>query len=317
MLTAKEEKEIADMLSGISKDRTHEELQELRELRDQAKATARVSREMAGLDAKRSEAEFLEYATKATADSEFDALIGLTQKEDDGEQAAPRQNADPRSVMPAGSTSELKYDFFTRLAEILNSDQSRSVILSGDVHDLFFNGQEYVPLIPFVAEKSKTKELIRLVYELNGPIRVLDDQERLKNAWIAWKAGVDTNTLLIRDMQTRGESQVEILARQFDRLLLDAIGNPTLALEALRQLTICSRSNLNGDLLILIEAADMLLPAGNGDVASLNDKQLHRIGIVQDWFSDPAFMNGGDSVRPVRRIAQPDPSAGRQAAPSA
>jgi AAA+ superfamily predicted ATPase len=192
--------------------------------------------------------------------------------------------------------SELKYDFFARLAEILNSDQSRSVILSGDVHDLFFNGQEYVPLIPFVSEKSKTQNLVRLVYELNGPLRVLDEQERLKNAWIAWKAGVDTNTLLIRDMKSRGESQVEVLSRQFDQLLLDAIGNPTLALEALRQLTICSRTTLHGDLLILIEAADMLLPAGNGDVASLNDRQLHRIGIVQDWFSDPAFMNSGDSV---------------------
>ena len=68
MLTAKEEKEIADLLTGISKDRTHEELQELRDVRDQAKATARVSREMAGLDAKQSEAEFLDYATKSEAD---------------------------------------------------------------------------------------------------------------------------------------------------------------------------------------------------------------------------------------------------------
>jgi phage shock protein A len=81
MLTAKEEKEIADLLTGISRDRTHEELQELRDVRDQAKATARVSREMAGLDAKRSEAEFLEYASKTEADSEFDALIGLTKRE--------------------------------------------------------------------------------------------------------------------------------------------------------------------------------------------------------------------------------------------
>lgn len=78
MLTAKEEKEIADMLAGISKDRTHEELQELRDIRDQAKATARVSREMTGLDTQRTEAEFLDYATKAAADDEFDALIGLT-----------------------------------------------------------------------------------------------------------------------------------------------------------------------------------------------------------------------------------------------
>ncbi len=80
VITAKEEKEIADMISGISKDRTHEELQELRDLRDQAKATARVSREMAGTDVARSEAEFLDYATKSSADNEFDALIGLSKK---------------------------------------------------------------------------------------------------------------------------------------------------------------------------------------------------------------------------------------------
>jgi hypothetical protein len=97
-------------------------------------------------------------------------------------------------------------------------------------------------------------------------------------------------------MKSRGESEFEQLAKQFDRLLLDAIGNPALALEALRQFSICSRTHLSGNLLMLIEAADMLLPAGNGDLASLNDKQLHRIGIVHDWFSDPAFMNDGDSV---------------------
>jgi len=83
MLTAKEEREISDMLTGISQDRTHEELQEMRDIRDHAKATARVSREMAGVDAKRSEAEFLEFANQTTADTEFDALIGLAQQESD------------------------------------------------------------------------------------------------------------------------------------------------------------------------------------------------------------------------------------------
>ena len=190
----------------------------------------------------------------------------------------------------------MTYEFFSRLAGILNSEQSRSVILSGNVYDLFHNGQDYVPLIPFVSGKSKTKGLIRLVYELNGPIRILDDSDKLKNAWIAWKSGIDTDTLLIRGMKSRGESEFDLLSKQFDRLILDAIGNPTLALETLRQFTICSRSHLSGDLLILVEAADMMMPTGSGDVASLNDKQLHRIGIVQDWLSDPAFMNGGDSV---------------------
>jgi len=80
LLTAKEEIEIADMLAGISQDRTSEELQELRDIRDQAKATARISREVAGVDAERSEAEFLEYAAQSTADTEFEALIGLTKQ---------------------------------------------------------------------------------------------------------------------------------------------------------------------------------------------------------------------------------------------
>jgi chromosome segregation ATPase len=80
LITATEEKEIADMVAGISQDRTSEELQELRDIRDEAKATARISREMSGLDVKRSEEAFLDFATKSAADSEFDALIGLTQE---------------------------------------------------------------------------------------------------------------------------------------------------------------------------------------------------------------------------------------------
>ena len=54
----------------------------------------------------------------------------------------------------------MTYEFFSRLAGILNSEQSRSVILSGNVYDLFHNGQDYVPLIPFVSGKSKTKGLL-------------------------------------------------------------------------------------------------------------------------------------------------------------
>jgi hypothetical protein len=35
---------------------------------------------MAGVDSKRSEEEFLHYAEQTTADTEFDALIGLTKE---------------------------------------------------------------------------------------------------------------------------------------------------------------------------------------------------------------------------------------------
>lgn len=97
MMTAKEEKEIADMISGISKDRTSEELQELRDIRDKAKATARVSREVAGMDAKQSEAEFLEYATDTVASDEFDALIGLSKDTEASSSETPDRTRIPES----------------------------------------------------------------------------------------------------------------------------------------------------------------------------------------------------------------------------
>lgn len=81
VLSASEEKQIADMMTGLSNDRTSEELRELREMRSKANANARISRELAGMDTQRAEAEFLEYAQTSEADDEFDALIGLTQKQ--------------------------------------------------------------------------------------------------------------------------------------------------------------------------------------------------------------------------------------------
>lgn len=81
ILSASEERQIADMMTGLSNDRTSEELRELRELRSKASANARVSRELAGMDTKRAEAEFMEYAQSSEADDEFDALIGLAKKE--------------------------------------------------------------------------------------------------------------------------------------------------------------------------------------------------------------------------------------------
>ncbi|NQT35880.1 MAG: ATP-binding protein [Planctomycetes bacterium] len=193
--------------------------------------------------------------------------------------------------------AEHSCNFYAALARILNSDQSRSLILSGNVHDLFFDGKQYVPLVPFLCRKAKADGVVRVVYELNGPIRILDRRQAVRDAWIAWRMGVAVDSVGLARMRTSGSADPEKLGTQFDRLLHEATGNPTLALEVLRQLTVCSRlTGSSGDLLILIEAADMFLPAGSGDVAALNDKQLHRISIVADWFADPAFMNATDSV---------------------
>lgn len=191
---------------------------------------------------------------------------------------------------------EPAYEFFSRFARIVNSGQARSVILAGNIHDIFWDGKNYVPLIPMVCERAKVKHIIQVVYELNGPIRLSPaDHQELRSAWIQWKTGVDPDTLILREMRGK-ENEAERLRNEFDQYMLSSIGNATQALEFLRQLTICSRACLRSSLLILIEASDMLLPVGSGDISSLNDRQMRRISIMNDWFCDPDFIQGEDSV---------------------
>ncbi len=188
------------------------------------------------------------------------------------------------------------YPFFARLASTINSGQARSIVVAGNVNDLYFDGTQYSPLVPFLLAKTKVPGLIHVVYELNGPVRMSDEHRlKIREAWAAWKTGVDVNTLVIKDV-TSESSKIELRRKEFDQYLRDTIGNTTQALEFLRQLTICSRTTLRENLLVLIEAGDMLLPAGDGDVARLNDSQLHRVAIMTDWFSDPAFFSGRDTV---------------------
>jgi hypothetical protein len=188
------------------------------------------------------------------------------------------------------------YAFFTQLASTINSGLARSLILAGNVNDLYFDGSQYVPLVPFLLTKTNVPGLIQVVYELNGPVRLSDEHRaKMREAWAAWKTGVDINTLAIRDM-TAESSKIELRRKEFDHYMRDAIGNVSQALEFLRQLSVCSRTTLKENLLIFIEAGDMLLPAGDGDVARMNDAQLRRVAIVTDWFSDPAFFAGRDSV---------------------
>lgn len=97
MITAKEEAEIADMISGISEDRYARELEDMRELRREQKAKARVAREMAGTDTKVLENEFMEYARTGVSTDEFDQLIGLA-GEADTAAAAPQEQV--KSQLP-------------------------------------------------------------------------------------------------------------------------------------------------------------------------------------------------------------------------
>ena len=197
----------------------------------------------------------------------------------------------PTQDLPAAS-----YPFFTQLARIINSGQSRAIVVSGNIYDLYFDGKDYVPLIRFLQNKTKVPGLIQVVYELNGPVRIQDDDRaKLREAWTAWKNGVSVDVIATREVLQDG-SKFELRRKEFDQYLRDAIGNSTQALEFMRQLTICSRNCLKENLLITIEGGDILLPSGDGDVSKMNDAQLRRITIVTDWFGDPAFFNGKDNV---------------------
>jgi len=81
-ITAKQEKELADMFTGIAEGGKAKELQRLRDLRQEVKAEAKISKELAGTDTLAQEAEFLEYARSSVANDEFEALVGLAREKD-------------------------------------------------------------------------------------------------------------------------------------------------------------------------------------------------------------------------------------------
>ena len=75
LITAREQEEIADMLSGISMEGTSAELTRMREIREKAKGRSKVAQELAGTDSKSEEEEFLAAARSSSTSDEFDALI--------------------------------------------------------------------------------------------------------------------------------------------------------------------------------------------------------------------------------------------------
>lgn len=78
LISAQEEKKLAQLFAGISEDKTAKDLEDVRNVINETKAAARVTREISGMDSKRSENEFLAYAVASEADDEFSRLVGLT-----------------------------------------------------------------------------------------------------------------------------------------------------------------------------------------------------------------------------------------------
>ncbi|MDE0427976.1 MAG: hypothetical protein OXN25_24220 [Candidatus Poribacteria bacterium] len=101
LITAREQEEIADMLSGISMDGTSAELTRMREIREKAKARSTVAQELAGTDSKSEEEEFLTAARSSATNDEFDALIFGAQQTDTQTKAEPdKAKSDSDSELP-------------------------------------------------------------------------------------------------------------------------------------------------------------------------------------------------------------------------
>lgn len=168
--------------------------------------------------------------------------------------------------------------FTSKLSKYINTNQSRSIILTGNIDDLYFDGCKYVPLIQFLCNKYKLeksgsqKGIIQVVYEVNKKIVFSQNSSELYEAWNKLNPNEDLN-----------------------KLIQSSFTNPTLALEILRQLTLASRLYMkNNNLLILIERAEIIIP--ESEIARMQYTDRKSCAIVHDWFSDPDFCNGNDSV---------------------
>lgn len=204
--------------------------------------------------------------------------------------------------------SNLEYDFIKNAARIINSGQTRSIVFTGNISDLFYSnnqeGEDYVTFVELILNKWSVSGSLLVIYELNGPIRFLNkvDAKKMKDAW--GKFHDDENQQAIDLALARTKKQIAELRQSprcsFDECLQKASDNPTYALEFLRQMCLCSRLSKEGEpflwenLVIIIEGADFLIP--NGEIGNLSDVDRQRIAICRDWFSDPGFFNSQDTV---------------------
>jgi len=92
---AQQQKEAAELLSGIAQDNTAGQLRDLRDRVAQTRAEAKVTERLAGTDTVRQEAEFLEMAGKIHSDEEFLGEVFGKKKEKAEAPAAQKAGALP------------------------------------------------------------------------------------------------------------------------------------------------------------------------------------------------------------------------------
>jgi len=200
-----------------------------------------------------------------------------------------------------------KYNFLSKAGKIQNARLTSSFVLSGNVHDLFFledgTHGKYIPLIDVLSAKWNLKDRILVVYQLNAPIKFVDekDQVLVEEAWMKMRYGLSVEDSAIQKMiNPKFSSGSKTVQSEFVGWLKDSQVSPAVALELLKLLCRCSRSAVNGepilekDLIVIIERADLIIP--EGEISRLSDTDRHRISICHNWFSDYGFLSGNDTV---------------------
>jgi hypothetical protein len=74
----------------------------------------------------------------------------------------------------------------------------------------------------------------------------------VRDAWLKWRSGYDTNELAIKRMVARGKTAADLdnLLESYADSLRKSIQMPTLALELLRQMCLCARTVMGGKRLL-------------------------------------------------------------------
>jgi len=192
------------------------------------------------------------------------------------------------------------HSFLREAGRIINAGQSRSLILHGNVHDLFAtecveSGEiDYVDLGSLLESRWSLAGNIIIRYELNGLIRIPSRSvESVKKAWDQLRGVDDRDERAIREML--GKKVEKFAAPNLTDRIRGAVGDSVQALEILRQITLCSRQGLiESRVIILIDNADVILP--EGPLVNLSENDRIRVCKIQDWFSEPSFAKGEDTV---------------------
>ena len=162
--------------------------------------------------------------------------------------------------------------FYKNLTKAVNSGQSKSVLLTGNTDDIYWDGDKYSGIIDFILNKTKaTENIIHVFCELNGPVKIKTNKKVLSDKW--------------KEVR-KGSLEEQIHSSQ---------GDITYSLELLRQLCLLSRNHLpNYNLIIAIESCDLIIPSYQSYLQ--NESIVKRISILKDWFTEQEFVEGQDAV---------------------